>query len=164
MDNVPGRDLICLRIRNTENIQDKVDAFSLRLRDQLKPDVVWGIPTKVIQSNARFGLSDVIEVHLHHVRMPVGNGKRAEKMKGRSLEVMSAIKKSVATLKTVVNCLVYALIIAMNRVNCDQNNISYSNGRGIRTLVEDLLEASGVDLSNGGGFREFRQFQEYLTD
>jgi hypothetical protein len=96
--------------------------------------------------------------------MPVGNGKRAEKMKGRSLEVMSAIKKSIATLKTVVNCLVYALIIAMIRVNGDQNNISYSNGRGIRTLVEDLLEASGVALSNGGGFREFRQFQEYLTD
>ena len=28
--------------------------------------------------------------------------------------------------------------------------------------VEDLLKASGVNLSNGGGFDELQQFQEYL--
>jgi hypothetical protein len=41
---------------------------------------------------------------------------------------------------------------------------SPSNGRGLRKPVEDLLEASGVDLSNGGGFQELRQFQEHLSD
>jgi hypothetical protein len=30
--------------------------------------------------------------------------------------------------------------------------------------VEDLLKASGVDLTNGGGLEELRQFQEYLSD
>ena len=30
--------------------------------------------------------------------------------------------------------------------------------------VEDLLKASGVDLTNGGGFEELEQFQEYLSD
>ena len=29
---------------------------------------------------------------------------------------------------------------------------------------ENLLNASGVDLSNGGGFEELEQFQEYLSD
>ena len=32
--DVPGRDLVGLRIRNTENVQDKVIGFRLYLRDQ----------------------------------------------------------------------------------------------------------------------------------
>jgi hypothetical protein len=28
----------------------------------------------------------------------------------------------------------------------------------------ELLQASGVDLSNGGGLEELQQFQEYLSD
>jgi hypothetical protein len=95
VDEVADRDLVGLRIRNTENVQDKVVGISLRRRDQLKPDVVWAVLGKVIQSNARFCLSDRLEVHLDHVRMPVGNGKRAEKKKGRSLDVLSAIKRSI---------------------------------------------------------------------
>ena len=79
----------------TENVQDKVVGFSLRLCDQLKPDVFWGLLGKVIQSNARFGLADRLEVHLEHVTMPAGNGKTSEKTKGRSLDVMSEIKKSI---------------------------------------------------------------------
>jgi hypothetical protein len=75
-----------LRIRNTENVQDKVVGISLRPRDQLKYDV-WSILGKVIQSNARFALTDRPEVHLDHVRMPAGNGR--EKTKGRSLDLTS---------------------------------------------------------------------------
>ena len=30
--------------------------------------------------------------------------------------------------------------------------------------VDDLCKASGVDLSNGGGFEELEHFQEYLSD
>ena len=82
MDKVPDRDLVGLRIRNTENVQDKVVGISLRRRDQLKPDVVWAVLGKVIQSNARFGLSDRLEVHLDHVRMPVVTVKRLRRRKG----------------------------------------------------------------------------------
>jgi hypothetical protein len=35
VDKVPDRDLVGLRIRNTENLQDKVVGISLRRRDQL---------------------------------------------------------------------------------------------------------------------------------
>jgi len=35
------------------------------------------------------------------------------------------------------------------------------SGRGLNQNVEDLLKASGVDSTNGGGLEEFRQFQEY---
>ena len=164
VDKVPDRDLVGLRIRNTENVQDKVVGISLRRRDQLKPDVVWAVLGKVIQSNARFGLSDRLEVHLDHVRMPVGNGRMAEKTKGRSLDVLSAIKKSIIAVKAAFLCLAHALVIAMARVNSDPKYKSYSNGYGLNKPVEDLLKASGVDLFNGGGLEELQQFQDYLSD
>jgi hypothetical protein len=54
--------------------------------------------------------------------------------------------------------LVHALIIAMARVYNDPKYASYSNGYGLKEPVQDLLNASGVDLSNGEGFRELEQF------
>ena len=47
--------------------------------------------------------------------MPAGNGLR--KIKGRSLDVKSDIKKSIVVVKAAFLCLVHALIIAMARVN-----------------------------------------------
>jgi len=40
VDKVPDRDLVGLKIRNTENVQDKVVGISLRRRDRLNADVV----------------------------------------------------------------------------------------------------------------------------
>ena len=123
---------------------------------------MWGVLGKVIQSNARFGLADRLEVHLDHVRILAGNGRI--KTKGRSLDVMSGIKKSVVTVKAAVNSLGYALIIAMAPLNGDTRYASYRDGKGLKKPVENLLEASGVDLSYGGGFHELRLFQEHLSD
>ena len=112
------RDLVGLRIRNTENVQDKVVVISFPLRDQLKPELVWDIFSKVIESHATFGLTGRLEVQLGHVRMPAGNSKFAKKTKGRSLNVSSAIKKGIVV-KAAFFCLDHALIIAMARVNVD---------------------------------------------
>jgi hypothetical protein len=49
----------------------------------------------------------------------------------------------------------------MARVNCDLKYKSYRNGYLLDTSVADLLRASVVDLSNGGGLQ---QFEEYLLD
>ena len=160
---MPDRDLVGLRIRNTENVQDKVVGISLRRRDQLKADVVWSVLGKVIQSNARFALTDRLEVHLDHVGMPAGNGNGV-KTKRRSISVLSAIKKSIVTLKAAFLCLAHALIIDMAKVNGDSKYDSYRHGKGLKKPVEKLLKASGVDLSNGGGFKELQQFQQYLSD
>ena len=54
---------------------------------------MWGVLGKVVQSNARFGLNDRLEVRLDHVRMPVGNGR--DKTKARSLDILFAIKKCI---------------------------------------------------------------------
>ena len=58
----------------------------------------------------------------------------------------------------------YALIIAMARLNGDRKYPSYWECRGLKKPVEILLKASGVDLSNSGGFVELRRFQEHLSD
>jgi len=39
---VPGRDLVGMRIRKSENVEDKVVGIGLRCWVQLKSDVVWG--------------------------------------------------------------------------------------------------------------------------
>ena len=89
--DVPGIDLVGLRIRNTENLQDEVAGISLRRRDQFQLDGDWGVLGKVIQSDVRFGLADRLEVHLDNVRLPGGEGR--VRTKGRSLDVMNAIKR-----------------------------------------------------------------------
>jgi hypothetical protein len=120
--------------------------------------VVWSVLGKVIQSNARFALTDRLEVHLDHVRMPAGNVKLAERTKGRSLNVLNVIKRSIVVVKTALMCLDHALIIAMSRVNNDPKYALIRQGKCLKEPVQDLLNASGVDLSNGGDFRKLEQF------
>ena len=67
-------------------MKDKIVGISFRRHGQLKPDVVWDVLSKVVQSNARFGLIDSLEVHLDHVRNTAGNGRMSEKTKGRSID------------------------------------------------------------------------------
>lgn len=100
---------MALRIRNSENVQD-VAGISFPRRDQLKPEVVWGVLGKVVQSNAKFSLSDRLEVHLDYVRMPAGNGRE------KTLKLTSAIKQSIDVVKAA-----HARIIAMSRVNGGTN-------------------------------------------
>jgi hypothetical protein len=68
----------------------------------LKSNVVWTVLGKIIQSNARFAFIDRLDVHLDYVRMAAGNG--GAKRKGRSIDVLSALKKSIVVVKTAVFC------------------------------------------------------------
>jgi hypothetical protein len=96
--------------------------------------VVWDVLGKVIQSSARFGLSDRLEVHVDHVRIPVGNGKRAEKTKGRSLNILSSINRSIFVVKTAYLCLDHALLIAMAPVNGGPKYESYKKVDACKNL------------------------------
>ena len=161
-NEVSGRYLVGLRIRNTENVQDKVVGNSLRRCDHLGPDVAWDVLGKIIQSNARFNLTDRLKVHLDHVRMPAGNG--TAKTKGRPKDVLGDVKKSIVVVKTAFLCLAHALIIAMARVNGDPKYQLHRRGNKLDQPVDELLKASGVYLSTGGGLEELKQFQDYLSD
>ena len=54
---------------------------------------------KVVQSNERFRFSFRLAVHLDHVRMPDGKGR--EKTKGRSLVVLSTMRRNIVFEKAV---------------------------------------------------------------
>ena len=120
--------------------------------------MVWGVLGKVVQSNERFGLSDRLEVHLHHVSVPTVNGRMAEKTKGRSLGFMSDIKNIIVKVKAEFVCLDNALIIAVARVNGYPNYKSYRDSYCLE-LVQDILSASGVDLINGGVFKVLQPYR-----
>jgi len=68
--------------------------------------------------------------------MPAGNGRRAEKTKVRSLDVLSAINSSIVVVKAALLCLAHALIIAMARVNGDPKYKSYTNGYGLKSTLK----------------------------
>ena len=123
------------------------------------PDVVLGVLGKVVQSNARIGFSSRLEVHLDHVRMPVGNGIMAEKTKGRYLDVLSDIKKSNVKVKVAFLCLAHALIIDIIKVNGDPKLNSYRDRKGLTQPVQDLLSASGLKLTNGRKLKNFNIFK-----
>lgn len=89
---------------------------------------------KVIQSNSRFGLTDCLEVHLDHVKMPAGNGKKSEKTKGRPLNILRAIKRS-NVVKAAFLCMARALI-AMGQMNGDPKYKLYRNDKYLKKPVE----------------------------
>jgi hypothetical protein len=47
----------------------------------------------------------------------------------------------------------------MARVNGDPKYKSYRDGYGLTKPIEELLEASGVDLSKGGVLKNFNSFR-----
>jgi len=92
--------------------------------------------------------------------MFAGNGKKAIVAKGRPLETMTHLKRSIVQVKVESNCLAHALVIAKAKVDGDEKNYqSYRRGRRIGPAVEHLLETTGEDLSRGGGVPELMRFQ-----
>jgi hypothetical protein len=155
--------MIGITIRNEVNMQDKAIGLSFRRKDQLTEKVIWSVFEKVAQSNARFNALDQLIVEVHSVRMPVGFG-RSVKTKGRPLSVMAHLKKSIVEVKAETNCLAHALIIAVAKVTNDPNYKAYIQGRKIRPVVDQVLEATGIDLKDGGGILELTRFQEYFKE
>jgi len=127
--------MVGLTIRNEVNVQDKAIGISFRRKDQLSEDVIWSVFEKVAQSNARFNALDKLIVVVHSVKMPVGHGLGV-KTKGRQLEVMAHLKRSIIEVKAEQNCLAHALIIAIAKLNNDSNYISYRKGNKIRPKVD----------------------------
>jgi hypothetical protein len=75
---------------------------------------------------------------------------------------MAHLKRSIVEVRAEENCLAHALVIAIARVTNDPNYKSYRRGWKILPKVRELLKASGVDLSRGGGIPELQAFQRHL--
>jgi len=106
---------------------------------------------------------DTMVVTLHSVKMLVDSGRGIKTM-SRQVSVMAHIKKSIVEVKTESNCLAWALIIAIARVENDSNYKSYRDGWKICPGVRNLLETTGIDLTNGAGLPELVKFQEHFRE
>jgi hypothetical protein len=97
LHNVAGSDTVGMVIHheNYEGQKDKPIGFSFRRKDQLSPEVIWRLFEKVAQSNSRFKVLDPLSITVHYVKTPVGFGWKALKTKGRPLEQLAHLKKSI---------------------------------------------------------------------
>ena len=73
------------------------------------------------------------------------------KSRGRPLSVMVHLKTSVVEVKTSENCLAHAILIAIAKLEYNPDYKAYQKGRKIRPVVEELLDKTGLDLSEGRG-------------
>jgi hypothetical protein len=97
----------------------------------------------------------------HSVRLPVGFGLGI-KTKGRQLQVMDDLKKSIIEVKEEKNCLAHALIIAIAKITKDPNYKAYIHCRKKRPVVGNFLETTGINLDNGAGITEHEGFQDHF--
>jgi len=111
-------DMIGITISNEVNVKGRAIVISFRRKDQITGDVIWSVFEKVAQSNARFNALDKLVMTVHSVRMPIGHG-RGIATKGRPLDIMVHLKKSIVKVKAKNNCLAHALVIAKAKVDGD---------------------------------------------
>jgi hypothetical protein len=156
--------MVGITISNEVNVQDKAIGISFRRRDQITPDVIWSVFGKVVQSNARFNALDKLVMTIHYVKMPIGNGGKGIATKGRKLDTMINLKRSIVEVKAEENCLAHALIISIARLTNDPNYKAYRMWYKIRPVVDNLLATTGIDLTNGGGVPELIKFQEHFKE
>ena len=155
--------MVGISIYNEDNHNDRPIGLSFRRRDQISREVLWSVFERVTQSNARFNALDTLTFTVDSVKMPVGFGKVALKTRGTPLSVMAQLKRSIVKVVAEENCLAHALIIAVARLTNDPNYKAYIQGRKILPKVRELLEVTGVDLSNGGGIPELTAFQRHFS-
>jgi hypothetical protein len=75
---------------------------------------------------------------------------------------MAHLKRSIVEVKAEENCLAPALVIAIAKLSNEPNYVAYRKGRKIRTVVNNLLAATEIALTNGGGIPELIKFQEHF--
>jgi hypothetical protein len=74
---------------------------------------------------------------------------------------MAQLKHSIVTLNAETKCLAHALIIAIASLDNDPIYNSYRRSYKIRPKVDCLLQATGVDLSQGGDVPNVQQYYYY---
>jgi len=87
--------MVGVTISNEVNVQDKAIGISFKRNDQIKGDVIWSVSEKVTQSNARINASHKLVMTVHSVKMPLGSGGEGITTKGRTLDVMAHLKRSI---------------------------------------------------------------------
>jgi hypothetical protein len=95
--------MVGITIRN--EVEVKAIGISFRRKDQITGDVIWSVFEKVAQSNARFNAVDILVMTVHSVKMTIGHGGNGIATKGRSLDIMVHLKRSIVQVRAESNCL-----------------------------------------------------------
>jgi ribosome-associated translation inhibitor RaiA len=135
--------MVGLVIQN-EN-KDKPIGFSFRRKDQLFVEVIWNLFEKAAQYNAKLNAFETLIVNVYSVKVPVRFG--GIRTKDRQLDNMAHLKRNIVRVNAEENCLTYALVIAIAKVQNDPNYKVHRQGRKTRPEVQRLLETTGIDPS-----------------
>lgn len=92
--------MVGVTISNDVNVQDKVIGISFRRKGQLRGVVILSVFTKVAQSNARFNALDKLVVNVHSASMPARFGRKTFKSKGKPLQIIAHLKRSIVEVKS----------------------------------------------------------------
>ena len=131
--NVDDSNMVGVTINNEVNLLDKAIGISFRRKDQLSEEVICSVLSKVAQSKARYNSMDRLIVVVHSVKMPEVFDRI--KAMGRPLSVAAHLKHSIIEVKSRINCLAHALIIAIARLTNGQNYKLYRRGYRICPVV-----------------------------
>jgi len=113
-------DMVGIAISNEVEVKDRAIGITFRRKDQITGDVIWSV-FEVAQSNARYNALDTLVMTIHSVKMSIGHGGNGIATKGRPLEIMVRLKRSIVQVKAENNCLAHALVIAKAKVDGDPN-------------------------------------------
>jgi len=160
--NCDDSDMLGITVANEVNVQDRAIGINFRRKDQVTSEVIWSVLGKVAQSNARFNALDKLIMIVDSLKMPICHGLITTK--GRPLETMAHLKRSIVRVKAEENCLAHALIISIAKLTNDPDYNAFRQGCKIRPVVDHLLAKTGNDLTNGGGIPELMQFQEHFKE
>jgi hypothetical protein len=120
--------MVGITTSNEVEVKDRAIGISFRRKDQIMGNVIWSVFEKVAQSNARFNALDKLVMTVHSVRMPIGQGGDGIATKGRPLDIIVYLKRSIVQVKAENNCLAHALVIAKAKVDGEPNYNSYRRG------------------------------------
>ncbi|KAG8233073.1 hypothetical protein J437_LFUL013073 [Ladona fulva] len=165
--SVQDADQMGMSIRN-DGSPDKEIAISFRRSDQLKPEVISTVISKVVQSNDAFLTSAPLTISLHHIAMPVGRGGgRFTRPNMLSFSDFCRRKRSIICINNSDNlCLARSIVVAMSLHSDDDSTkkrVQRDSGLVQTSRAQALCAKYDVDLTNGGGVEEIKQFQRGLN-
>lgn len=151
-------------ILSSEKFPEKPVGLPFRRVDQLSTDVIIRVLEKILQSNASFFSQEKLTLRIDRVSLPAG--KRRTWMTGVTFEEFCRRKAGILIVVNNDNfCLGRALVLAIAFRNGDPLLKELQLGLPIMDQrLQELCEAAGVDLSNGGTYDHIELFQRFLVD
>jgi hypothetical protein len=134
LQNIEDSDMVGLVIQNENTQKDKSVWFVFRRKDKLSVEVIWNLFKKVVQFNAKFNALELLIVTVHPVKTPVAFGSIGLKSKGRQIDTLAHLKRSIVRVNANENCFAHALVIAIAKVVNDPKYNSYRRGYKILPL------------------------------